>query len=75
MSDPQQDLYNSWTTPDKRRFWIQMSHETPEEYERLVQRLKPATKAAREFVELWRPHVQSGAGIEASIARRVVGSG
>jgi hypothetical protein len=61
MSDLQQDLYNKWTTEQKRRFWIQMSHETPQEYERLVQRIKPATMAAREWVEMWRPRALSGA--------------
>lgn len=61
MTDPQQELYNSWTTEQKRRFWIQMSHETPEEYERLVQRIKPATRAARDWVETWRPRARSGA--------------
>lgn len=64
--NPQQKYYESLSPHDRRRFWIQASRLTPEQYEHLVQQIKPATKAAREFVEVFRPVVHNGAGTRAA---------
>ena len=57
----QKKYYDALSTSEKKRFWIALSQNHPQDYARMEQILKPATKAAREWVECWRPHAQHGA--------------
>lgn len=53
---PQQQVYSRMTDEEKRRWWIQLSHE-PAEFLRLERELAPllTSKAAKAWLEVWRP--------------------
>lgn len=57
---PQQAIYSALTPDQKRRWWIQLSHE-PEEFLRLERELAPllTSKAAKAWLNTWRPAARS----------------
>ncbi len=58
---PQQEIYSKLTNDQKRRWWIQYSHE-PEEFGRLERELAPllTSRAAKAWLNVWRPVVRRG---------------
>ena len=73
---PQQQIYAKLTNDEKRRWWIQLSHE-PEEFLRMERELAPllTSRAARAWLQAWRPDAAKPASAKDVGAARDVGSG